>query len=118
VSLETFDNSGLPVDTDIEVIANFAIGYEGNNGQLTPEMFAKLQAINPNVQLYNVGNYIESLLDGAYTTPVSELLEIKSYVLYNKTNQITSGIFTRDDVTGMTSDYILLKNEAEILPEF
>ncbi|MBN2796832.1 MAG: VWA domain-containing protein [Clostridia bacterium] len=118
VSLESFNTSGMPENTSINVVTNFAVGFEGVNGQLTPEIFAELQNILPNLKVYDIDKNIVELLNGAYTTPLNNLLEVKSYVLYNKTNKVTTGIFTRDEITGVTSDYIIINNKLPISDEY
>lgn len=112
------DYQVLPEDLTIDAILNFGIAFESENGKLTPEIFKQLQLINPNVKVYNIENYIESLLAGAYSTPKDQLVEIKTYVLYNESNQPVDDIYMRDKRLGVTSRYIKIKNKAEILDEY
>lgn len=121
VALTDYQDGILPEGKNISLKVNFGVAYDSEQGVLKQSVLDVLRTYKPNLEAYQIDYQIRSLLQAFYsdaTTDIDEMIEVKSYMMYNTVQKAVEGLVERDETIGITSGFIKLNNKADIKNEF
>ncbi|WP_240842640.1 vWA domain-containing protein [Acidaminobacter sp. JC074] len=118
IQLNEYKNTIMNENTNLKLNFDFAVAYEGKNGNLEQSIFDELKAHVTDLTEYQIPEKFRTLLDAEYDANIDELIKVKVYYTYNTTLKLVEYPEVRDVKVGVSSSYIKFKAPSNVTDEF